>query len=205
MDNKPFYFLLIVLSACISLSSCNFLKKIHTREEICIDPLSNKERIKVNSHGGGNNLLIETNQTSVLQNKYSKILRVDVKTLPETKMLAFADEWNGVPYKYGGHDKHGIDCSSFVARLYQDVYGLKITGSSGHLQQTCSNIKRNELMEGDLLFFRIHRGRISHVGVYLTNNYFIHASTKAGVTISNLTEDYYKRYYSCAGRPKNNL
>jgi lipoprotein Spr len=195
----------ILLTAQLSLSSCGFIKKIHTREEVCIDPLSNKDYSKINSLETGHPNIIESKQVSALQNKYCKILHVDVKKLPDSRLLAFADEWFGVPYKYGGHDKHGIDCSGFAARLYQEVYGINISGSSGQLQQTCSGIKHNELKEGDLLFFKIHRGRISHVGVYLANDYFIHASTKAGVIISHLSEDYYKRYYSCAGRPKNNL
>lgn len=185
----------------LALSSCSFLKRIHTREEVCIDPVDSK-KITLSNESDVQPIDIHKKPNTALQNKYSKILEVNPKQLPAQKLLEFIDEWYGVPYKYAGTTKNGIDCSHFAAELYRKVYGISISGSSGQLQQICSNIKRNELQEGDLLFFKIHRGRISHVGVYLVNDYFVHASTKAGVIISNLNEEYYKRYYSCAGRYK---
>ncbi len=195
-------FLFVLLFSFQLLSSCGVMHKLHTRDEVCIDPVTHKEFSNLHHNNTSTVSPLPTKRETLLQKKYSELLKVNNEQLPNIKMLAFVDEWSGVPYKYGGHTKSGIDCSSFTVRLYQDVYNTNIAGSSGQLKQECANIKKSDLQEGDLLFFKIRRGHISHVGVYLTNNYFVHASTKIGVTISNLNEDYYKRYYSCAGRPK---
>jgi lipoprotein Spr len=63
-------------------------------------------------------------------------------------------------------------------------------------------VARSEMKEGDLLFFRIHRGQVSHVGVYIGENKFVHASTTQGVIVSDLREGYYRRYFYKAGRLK---
>ena len=73
-------------------------------------------------------------------------------------------------------------------------------GGSKDLWPTVKPIEKNELIEGDILFFKIKKGQISHVGVYLGNNKFAHASVQSGVIISDLNEDYYKKYFFKGGR-----
>lgn len=135
-----------------------------------------------------------------LASKYSSMMNVDEKQLNNIELLKFMDEWYGVPYHYGGKSKQGIDCSDFTCTLLHDVYGINMDGSSKALRGECITVRKNDLQEGDLVFFKIRKGRISHVGVYIANNYFIHASTKLGVVISSLDEDYYKKYFSSGGR-----
>jgi murein DD-endopeptidase / murein LD-carboxypeptidase len=86
--------------------------------------------------------------------------------------------------------------------LYNEVYKHNLTGTSSELYKRCTKVKRDALQQGDLVFFKISRNRVSHVGVYVANDYFVHASTKAGVVLSSLNEDYYRKYYGGGGRLK---
>lgn len=111
-------------------------------------------------------------------------------------------EWLGTRYRYGGESKKGIDCSGFTGIIYENVYKRSLPRDSRSMYKMTKPISREEMKEGDLLFFRIRRGQVSHVGVYLGNNKFVHASTTQGVIISDLREDYYRRYFYKAGRLK---
>jgi lipoprotein Spr len=109
-------------------------------------------------------------------------------------------EWLGTPYRYGGNSKRGIDCSAFTNVLYESVYKKTLERDSRSIFKQTIVIPKSELREGDLVFFRIRRGGVSHVGVYLGDNKFVHASTQRGVIISDLNEGYYRRYYYKSGR-----
>lgn len=112
-------------------------------------------------------------------------------------------EWLSTHYKYGGRTEKGIDCSSFAKVVYEKAFHLSLSGSSGSIfESDVFPIAKEELREGDLLFFKIRRKRISHVGVYLGKNKFAHATHGAGVTISDLDEPYYRKYFFKAGRHK---
>jgi lipoprotein Spr len=111
------------------------------------------------------------------------------------------DEWYGAPYRYGGYSKSGIDCSAFTASLLSGVYRIIIPRTVKEQYEAGIQIQKEELLEGDLIFFNI-QGSISHVGVYLMNNKFIHASTTNGVIINDLNDDYYNKKYIGARRFK---
>ncbi len=112
--------------------------------------------------------------------------------------------WIGVPYKYGGNSKRGVDCSGFIVQVYKKVYGVSLQRSSNLIyEKNCSKIKKDDLKEGDLVFFSTGRSKkINHVGIYLKNGKFVHASTSRGVIVSGLDEDYYMRTYVSSGRVK---
>lgn len=139
-----------------------------------------------------------------IQEKYAKLLGVSPSEINNSKLYTFIDNWYGVPYKYGGKNKNGIDCSNFSATLYATVYNQSITGSSASIFKQCKPISKADLKEGDLLFFKIETDDISHIGVYLQNNKFVHATTKKGVMIDALDEPYYKKYFYKGGRITNN-
>ncbi len=139
-----------------------------------------------------------SNNASV--SKYATIIGIPADELKNKKLVQFLDVWYGVPYKYGGADKNGIDCSHLVCKIFQDVYDKKIVGNAVDLEKMCDHVKESKLKEGDLVFFKIENKNISHVGVYIANNHFMHASSKRGVMISDLTEPYFKKYYHTAGR-----
>lgn len=143
-----------------------------------------------------------TSSVASLQAKYSALLNVsknDIQTIP---LYALIDEWYGTAYKYGGCNKSGIDCSNFAAIIYQEIYKKTIKGSSASIYNQCIPVNKSELKEGDLLFFKINKQTISHIGVYLQNNKFVHATTQKGVMINDLNEPYYLNYFYKAGRVK---
>lgn len=111
--------------------------------------------------------------------------------------------WLGVPYKYAGNDRRGVDCSGLVCQVYQKVYNKKLQRSSAKIyEKNCREIARKKLREGDLVFFATGKDkhRISHVGIYLKNDRFIHASSSKGVTVSSLENPYFVRTYIASGR-----
>ena len=112
--------------------------------------------------------------------------------------------WIGTPYKYGGNNKRGVDCSGFVVQVYKKVYGVSLQRSSDLIyEKNCEKIKKNDLQEGDLVFFSTGRSKkINHVGIYLKSDKFIHASSSRGVIVSDLDESYYVRTYVSSGRVK---
>jgi lipoprotein Spr len=140
------------------------------------------------------------NRQKEIRTKYATILQVDEVNVTNYTLYAFIDRWYGAPYHYGGHELTGVDCSAFTCILYQQVYGLELSGPAGDLYNQCEKVKVSDLKEGDLVFFRINSKNISHVGVYLQNNKFVHASVHSGVVIDDLSEAYYKKYFYKAGR-----
>ncbi len=137
-----------------------------------------------------------------LRYKYSILTETPVEDLSNLRLLLFMDQWYGTPYHYGGTSKSGIDCSAFSAILLSDVYNVnKIPRISADQYTASRRIPKKDLREGDLVFFHtLGKGhRVTHVGVYLYNDRFVHASI-AGVQISNLAEGYYQQHYIGAGR-----
>jgi hypothetical protein len=116
------------------------------------------------------------------------------------ELLLLFEQWRATPYRYGGRNEKGIDCSGFVNVLLSHVYETTIPGGSVSIYNQTRRISREELQEGDLVFFKIRKNRVSHVGMYLSNGKFMHATVHGGVMISDLDEAYYRRYYFGAGR-----
>ena len=137
-----------------------------------------------------------------LQFKYAILTNSPVEELNNQRLLVFMDQWYGVPYHYGGNSKDGIDCSAFACQLIADVYNVnQLPRMSADQYKATRRIPKKDLREGDLVFFHtLGKGhKVTHVGVYLYNNRFVHASI-AGVQISDLAEGYYRQHYIGAGR-----
>ncbi len=126
--------------------------------------------------------------------------RLSADSVQDPYLFYKTNEWLGVRYRYAGHSKKGIDCSGFAKMLYHEVYCTELSGGSKDLWKRVKPVKKDSLQEGDLVFFRIRRGQISHVGVYLGHGRMAHASVRWGVIISDLDEPYYKKYYFSGGR-----
>ena len=110
------------------------------------------------------------------------------------------DAWLGVPYRMGGNDRQGIDCSGFVCTIYQRVMNISLPRTCTQQYQSCVLIRRDELQPGDLVFFKPGTTTVSHVGIYLGEGRFAHASVSKGVVISDLNNRYYTNCYYGAGR-----
>ena len=123
---------------------------------------------------------------------------------PNMKLYVEASNWIGVPYKSGGTTKKGADCSGVTQQIYKTVYKKTLHRRSADMAtHDVSNVSKGKLAPGDLVFFATSKkNTINHVGIYLKSNYFIHASSKKGVMVSNLNEDYFKKTYKKGGRVK---
>jgi len=108
-------------------------------------------------------------------------------------------DWNGVPYKYGGLSKRGIDCSGFVLKTFQSKFNINLPRNTDRQSRKGDPVLRSDLKAGDLVFFRLGYN-LRHVGIYLENDRFAHASTSKGVTLSSLKNSYWSKRYWKARR-----
>lgn len=119
------------------------------------------------------------------------------------KLYSAIDSWYGTPYQYGGCTKQGVDCSCFVGNIFKSVYGATLKRSANDIQQDMDKfVNRSSLREGDIVFFTNSNGKVSHVGIYLKDDLFVHSSTSNGVSISSLENSYWKKHFYRGGRHK---
>jgi cell wall-associated NlpC family hydrolase len=143
--------------------------------------------------------------TELMKNLDKKSTGSDGETLVSTKkelMLMEIIKYLNTPYKYGGNSLNGIDCSAFTQNVYRDSWMLELNRSAREqYQQGIVIDDRSELKFGDLVFFNTRkRVKPGHVGIYIGDNLFAHASSKNGVTVSSLDYDYYNKRYMGARR-----
>jgi len=146
----------------------------------------------------------ETNKTedpdNLASQYFGQVMGVAVDATSNIKLYKFIYEWIGTPYSFGGNTKKGIDCSAFTKAIYDKVFNTTLLRSSRDIFSMVDPLSKEELKEGDLVFFKIKSSRITHIGIYLGDDRFAHASSSRGVVISNLTEPYYARYFYRGGR-----
>ena len=118
------------------------------------------------------------------------------------RLLSGAYEWIGTPYRYGGTDRKGADCSGFLQRLFADVAAVNLPRNSRKQAEYCRPVERGRLQPGDLVFFNGSRigGEIGHVGLYVGDERMVHASSSRGVTVSSISDKYYTDRYCGSGR-----
>jgi murein DD-endopeptidase / murein LD-carboxypeptidase len=178
---------IFVIASTILLSSC-----------VLFRPGINKEAEAQKKERERDNALIK---------KYEDLtgLRINIKR--SLTLYKAIDRWMGTPYRYGTMTHKGTDCSGFTCSIYKEVYKISLSrGTEDQFHKDTRHIARWSLKEGDLVFFRIEKGRkVSHVGIYLGNHKFVHASVKKGVCISDLTDKYYIEHFRKAGRVKKDI
>jgi len=155
-------------------------------------------------------LEVEENVFSDVQYKYAKLLNTPIENLSNNNLYVFIDKWINQPFNKQQSE------TTFLQDAYKQAYGLSIESSSVKLYNSEFTNKfsgKQHLREGDLLFFNkggSSQSEITHVGIYLHNNKFVHDSKNInenpgpGVVISDLTEDYWQLQYVSAGRRINN-
>jgi cell wall-associated NlpC family hydrolase len=117
----------------------------------------------------------------------------------QSKLEESVNEVIGTEYAWGGTSTEGFDCSGFI--LYTFLrFDVKLPRTTVTQSQAGAIVKKNEMREGDLVFFNTSGKGISHAGIYLGGGRFAHSSSSKGVTISNLSDKYYRKRYVTARR-----
>ena len=130
-------------------------------------------------------------------------LGIEIEEDDNWPLMIVAADWIGTPYVFGGNTKQGVDCSGLSKALYRDVYGKNLHRRSiQQYQEDSRKVSKRSLREGDLVFFAPggDKNKVNHVGVYLRDGKFVHASSSKGVIVSNLGENYFQRNWVGGGR-----
>lgn len=130
---------------------------------------------------------IKTEQSTAQNNSINNIIKI-------------ANAQIGKPYKWGATGPSSFDCSGFTSYIYKNGAGISLTRTSVAQSKVGTKISRNQLKTGDLVFFNTSGNGISHVGMYIGDSKFIHASTSKGVRIDSLNSTYYKSRFVSASR-----
>jgi len=123
-----------------------------------------------------------------------------ISNLDQARIMREISKMMGVPYRLGGEDQDGIDCSAYTMLVYKNSIGKQLARTSMEQYKQGSTVYLEDLKFGDLVFFNTTGETASHVGIYLGDDLFAHASTALGVTISSLVSPYYKKRYEGARR-----
>lgn len=130
-------------------------------------------------------------------------LGFDIEEHDNWPLMLSAASWMGVPYKYAGNSRNGIDCSGLTSQVYEQLYGIKLHRNS--LEQYTKDVKMlrtSQVRQGDLVFFapKAKASDINHVGIFLKRNLFLHASTSRGVRVDRLDDSYWYPRFVGYGR-----
>jgi cell wall-associated NlpC family hydrolase len=123
-----------------------------------------------------------------------------ISNLDQARMMREISKMMGVSYKLGGMDENGIDCSAYTMTVYRNSISRQLPRSSAEQYKIGIPVDYNDLKFGDLVFFDTTGDPASHVGIYLGDDLFAHASVSLGVTISSLESFYFKKRYNGARR-----
>lgn len=165
---------------------------------------SKKESIRIKKLAviGKLNRKIVLNKATENKYKPQEITNARKQKMVYNPLFAEIYDWLGVPYRFGGCSlEKGIDCSCLVKLIYKNVYGVDLHRVSRDIyRKDLMPVSRKNLRAGDILVFKMEDDEISHVGIYLKNNWFVHASSSRGVVVDDLTKNYYKKRFVAAGR-----
>ncbi|MBP3763666.1 MAG: C40 family peptidase [Bacteroidales bacterium] len=191
--------LLLLAAATLLFAGCDALKTFLNRdlaeEDFIIGQLYVDEMVKETP-------VIARPVAAPSNPSRSNPLGLDYSPDDNQQLYQAINSWLGVPYKYGGTDRSGIDCSAFVGTIYKQVYGVTLHRSANDMLRDVTLIPKSQLREGDILFFTNSKGKVSHVGIYLKEQLFAHASTSNGVSVSRLDNTYWTKHFYKGGRVK---
>ncbi len=130
----------------------------------------------------------------------SQKMGVNFSGTEDKALIKASSSWMGVPYRYGGEEKTGVDCSGFVLNVFKEAYGITLPRTSAAMSKQVRRVRKDKLQCGDLLFFTVKDRRVSHVGIYMADNKFVHSSSSYGVSVADLGDTYWSKYFAGAGR-----
>ncbi|WP_261380975.1 C40 family peptidase [Mucilaginibacter pallidiroseus] len=183
---KQIFFL---ITATVLLSACHSRKLTQRPTADAVNDMLAKQR--------GPYVMVKPDKE--IADKYATIMQVKRNDIQNGRLYTFIEEWLGVPYRFGGMDKEGVDCSGLVSLLQLQVYDQPVPRTTAQQANAVKRKYEDELKEGDLVFFDFDGRQFSHVGVYLQNGYIVHASTRKGVIVVRLHDRGIYQYFSRAG------
>lgn len=130
-------------------------------------------------------------QSSLIQSEYDNFILENSSY--RSNLMDFYNEWKDVKYKFGGNSKKGIDCSAFTQRVLKEKFDVSIPRTTRTQVKVGKVIKKSNLKIGDLVFFKTGKTD-RHVGIYMGNGEFMHASIK-GIKFTKLDKPFYKKAY----------
>lgn len=194
----------LILMAALTLTSCESVKSFMARDleeedfiigQLYVDELVNETPVIATP-------VQAKPQRQADGTECSNALGLKCNSDDNANLYETVNSWLGVPYKYGGTDRNGIDCSAFVGTVYKKVYGKTLHRTANEMLRDVELISKSQLREGDLMFFTNSKGKVSHVGIYLKDGLFAHASTSAGVCVSRTDDNYWSKHFYKGGRVK---
>lgn len=201
MKRKKVWMLTLCVLTVVCFSSCNTLRKFLSNdledEDFIIGQLYADEYYEEPEFKP-----VRNNRTVTAGSGNHQGTGIELNSKDNKELYAAIDRWYGTPYQYGGCTTDGVDCSCFVDHIYEEVYGVKLHRVAADIQKDVTLIGRNQLREGDVVFFTNSNGKVSHVGIYLKDDMFVHSSTSRGVTVSLLSNTYWNKHFYKGGRHK---
>lgn len=179
---------LLLLILCIGLANCKSKTdwRIKYQQEKLAEASKDKTPNKKSSKAFDKPMSIDD---------LAKQIDVSKQALKNEKLYKMILDWYGTPYAFGNQSRMGIDCSGFTQLVYKEVYKINLPRQSKMMAEYIKKTYTKNLKEGDLVFFSFGNSKeINHVGIYLHNNKFVHASTSKGVIISDITEPWYGNF-----------
>ncbi|PHI41182.1 endopeptidase [Actinobacillus succinogenes] len=182
---------LLVICGTLFLVACSSSSKLNTAAYPSVDERNDAE---LSSFIGQ----LKTNRPhqSITSNPFGHHSSTFSPAQRGQKLAQVYNKWVGTRYRLGGTGRGGIDCSAFMQTAFATAFGMSLPRSTSEQRFLGQRIQKHQLKQGDLVFFR----RNNHVGVYIGNNKFMHASSSQGVTISSLNESYWSRTYTQSRR-----
>ncbi|CAL1329098.1 bifunctional murein DD-endopeptidase/murein LD-carboxypeptidase [Candidatus Providencia siddallii] len=189
--NKNFCLnIIILIIIALTLISCSNLKDLKK--------LKNTENFSKNYI---NNNIYNNSITQISQDDFEQLIQL---INAKSKIMKQYNNWKNVIYKLGGTTKKGIDCSSFVQQTFFEQFGIQLPRTTSEQEFSGKSVKRKSLKIGDIVLFKINN-TLKHVGIYIGDEKFIHASTSNGVIISKITNSYWNKKYYTGRRIINNI
>ena len=175
LNQIKIYFIFFVATVAMGCSAPKSAKTVIPHKKDNIETIGNTKpnqlptsKKEVSKNQRPNNFKNEKEYDKFLINHYSDILNTPKSYIKNSLSLyKFVDMWLGTPYRYGGEDMNGIDCSGLVKTTYNEVFHQNITRDATSQFNQCESLGKEDLNEGDLVFFKIGSRNISHVGIYL--------------------------------------
>lgn len=208
LKNRNVLFLSLVLLGFMIITGCSGVRELSDNGSELTSGIKGANVYKNSNELVATSTLIK--KTSISKNSLeslsSSLIGYTPTSIKESEMvsdevMSKVIEYLNIPYVWGGTSKRGFDCSGFVQNVMYQALGIMLPRTSYEQSNVGESVEKDELKFGDLIFFdTMNKGRVSHVGIYLSDGYFAHSGSKTGVIVASLNSDFYARTYLKAKR-----